>query len=375
MDSYKIVLSDCHLSAGRIYEGQLNPHEDFHFDEEMAQLFEHFSVGKYGVDAQGRPVEVELILAGDYLDPLNVPVDGEFEDSITESVALRKVEAILQGHPRVWRAIREFAARPGKRVTYLIGNHDADLFFEKVRARITREWDPQGRYPSPVVNLVADTDRLSYPKYGLEIRHGNQFEAGSVLNFQKPLLTEHLEEPVLNMPWSSFFVLKIINRLKWEREYLDKIRPVKLFVLFGIVVDPLFTFRFVGLSLFYFFQTRFVYSPMRRATWKVTYQILRQESGHVFLDLEREVREVLDERKDLKTLILGHTHRPLDKVWPDGKQYINTGTWTKMVNLDLRDLGKQVRRTFAFVHVRGEEARCELRNWVGESGPHQIFDR
>jgi UDP-2,3-diacylglucosamine pyrophosphatase LpxH len=146
-------------------------------------------------------------------------------------------------------------------------------------------------------------------------------------------------------------------------------------VLFGIVVDPLFTFRFVGLSLFYFFQTRFVYSPMRRATWKVTYQILRQESGHVFLDLEREVREVLDERKDLKTLILGHTHRPLDKVWPDGKQYINTGTWTKMVNLDLRDLGKQVRRTFAFVHVRGEEARCELRNWVGESGPHQIFDR
>jgi UDP-2,3-diacylglucosamine pyrophosphatase LpxH len=375
IESYKIVVSDCHLSAGRIFEGGLNPHEDFHFDDEMAQLFDHFCSGKYGWDASGRPIEVELVLAGDYLDPLNVPVEGEFEDSITESVALKKIEAILQGHPRVWRAIRDFASRPGKRVTYLIGNHDADLFFEKVRERITREWDPEGRYPSPAVRLVADTDRLTYPELGLEIRHGNQFEAGSVLNFQKPLLTEHLEEPVLNMPWSSFFVLKIINRLKWEREYLDKIRPVKVFVLFGMIVDPFFTIRFVFLSLFYFFQTRFVYSPVRRATWGVTYQILKQESGHVFLDLEKEAREVLSERKDLKTLIMGHTHRPMDRVWPDGKQYINTGTWTKMVNLDLRGLGQQVRRTFAYVQVKGGSVRCELRNWVGESGPHQIFDR
>jgi len=374
-DSYKVVVSDCHLSAGRIFEGRLNPHEDFHFDEEMAALFEHFCVGKYGRHPDGTPVEVELVLAGDYLDPLNVPVEGEFEDNITESVALRKVEAILAGHPRVWKAIRTFAAQPGKRVTYLIGNHDADLFFPKVRARITREWDPEGREESPVVRLVADTDRLSYPECGLEIRHGNQFEAGSVLNFEKPLLTEHLDEPVLNMPWSSFFVLKIINRLKWEREYLDKIRPVKLFVLVGILIDPLFTLRFTVLSLFYFFQTRFIYSPMRRATWKVTAQILKQESAHVFQDLEREAREILTERRDLKTLIFGHTHRPMDKVWPDGKQYINTGTWTKMVNLDLRGLGQQVRRTFAFVHIQGQNLRCELRNWVGESGPHQFFDR
>ncbi len=366
-----IVVSDCHLSAGRVHEGRLNPHEDFHFDEEMADLVEFFSRGKYGSGPDG-PVEVELILAGDYLDFLNVPVDGEFEDAITESLSLKKLEAILAGHPRVFEAFRKFASLPGKTITYLIGNHDADLFFPAVQERITRAWDPEGRFPSPKVRVVADRDRLNFPG-GVEIRHGNQLEAGSILNFERPLLTAHLSEPVLNIPWSSFYVLKIVNRLKWEREFLDKVRPVKVYVLFGLLVDPLFTLRFVFLSLFYFVQTRFIYSPKRRASLKVTGEILKQESK-VFLDLEAEARQILEEREDLQTLIFGHTHRPMNKIYPDGKQYINTGTWTKMINLDWRGLGQQVRRTFAFVHIQDGKARCELRTWVGEHGPHQLFD-
>jgi UDP-2,3-diacylglucosamine pyrophosphatase LpxH len=102
-------------------------------------------------------------------------------------------------------------------------------------------------------------------------------------------------------------------------------------------------------------------------------EILRQET-RLFLDLEREARQILEERRDLKTLIFGHTHRPMNKVYPDGKQYINTGTWTKMVHLDWRGLGQQVRRTFALIHFKEGEARCELRQWVGEHSPHAVFD-
>ena len=47
-DKFKLVISDCHLSAGHVFEGKNNPHEDFHFDEEMGDLFRHFSTGKYG---------------------------------------------------------------------------------------------------------------------------------------------------------------------------------------------------------------------------------------------------------------------------------------------------------------------------------------
>lgn len=371
VDKVKIVISDCHLSAGRFFEGHLNPHEDFYFDEEMIDLFEYFSNGPYGEGPDG-PVDVELIINGDYFDYLNVPYLGEFEDAITEEIALYKTEAVIAGHPKVMAALRKFASLPGKKITYLIGNHDADLFFEKVRERITREWDPEGKYPSEKVELIADRDRIYYPE-GVEIRHGNQFEAGNILNFDKPILTDYLEQPVLNIPWGSFYVLKIINRLKWEREYIDKVRPVKVFVLFGLLLDPWFTLKFCFLSAFYFLKTRFTWSPKRRSKLKVTLDILKEETK-LFRDLEGEARQLLDERGDVQTVIFGHTHRPMNKIYPDGKQYINTGTWTKMINLDWRGLGSQFRRTFAVIQIKDGVARCDLRQWVGEHSPHQVFD-
>src|SRR5579884_2996391 len=96
MEKFTIVISDCHLSAGRFFEGHLNPHEDFVFDDEMCDFFEHFSTGKYGDG-----VEVELFINGDFSDFLNVPYQGEFEDAITEPIALYKTEAIIAGHSKV----------------------------------------------------------------------------------------------------------------------------------------------------------------------------------------------------------------------------------------------------------------------------------
>jgi UDP-2,3-diacylglucosamine pyrophosphatase LpxH len=373
VDQFKIVISDCHLSAGRFYEGHLNPHEDFYFDDEMCAMFEHFSTGEYGTRPDGGAVEVELFINGDFLDFLNVPIQGEFEDAITEQASLRKCEAIIKGHPKVMAALKRFAGLPGKRITYMVGNHDADLFFEKVRERVTREWDPAGTYPSEKVRLVADRDHVTLAP-GVEIHHGNQFEAQHVLNFDKPVLDSHLDEPVLNIPWGSFYVLKIINRLKWERDFLDKVRPIRAYLFMGLFFDTLFTLKFAFLSSYYFLKTRFVYSPKRRAAFRVTLKILLQEA-RMWTNLESEARELLDHRNDVKTIIFGHTHHPMNKVYPDGKQYINTGTWTKMINLDWRSLGQQFRLTFAHVRVPGDgtPAQCDLRHWVGPHSPHRAF--
>lgn len=371
LDRAVVVISDCHLSAGRIFEGRLNPHEDFYFDHEMVEFLQYFSSGKYGVRSTGEPVEVELVINGDFFDFLNVPYLGEFEEVITEEVATYKTEKIIEGHPLVMEALKSFAAHPGKTIKYLIGNHDADLFFPKVQEMITRRWDPDGGYPSQKVVIVADRDRLHYPG-GVEIHHGNQFEAVHVLNFQKPLLTHSLAEPVLNIPWGSFFVLKIINRLRHERDYLDKIRPIKAFVLFGLVFDPIFTLKFCFFCAFYFLKTRFVYNPARRSSLRVTADILRQETDFL-LDLEKQARKHLDSNEDLQTVIFGHTHKPMNRIFPDGKQYINTGTWTKMVNLDFRNLGQQYCLTFALVQYIQGKPQCDLRHWVGEAHPHRTF--
>lgn len=372
LEKFKIVISDCHLSAGRFHEGRLNAHEDFNFDDEMCNFFDYFSTGLYGEVEYGH-VDVELFINGDYLDFLNVPIHGEFEDVITEELSLHKLEAIIAGHPKVMAALKRFASRPNKRITYLIGNHDADLFFPKIRERIIREWDPEGQFPSHKVTLIADQDRVKY-EGGVEIHHGNQFEAVHVLNFEKPLLTTFLDRPVLNIPWGSFYVLKIVNRLKWEREFIDKVRPIKAFVLFGMILDPWFTIKFVFLSSFYFLKTRFIYSPKRRSSLKVTAQILQQETDFL-LDLEKQARKLLDQEQDTQTVIFGHTHKPMDKIYPDGKQYINTGTWTKMINLDWRNIGQQFCLTFAHVRILEGKSQCELRQWIGEHTPHRSFQK
>ena len=67
MDQVVVVISDCHLSAGRFYENKLNPHEDFNFDDELVDLVHHFSSGHYG-NRHGKEVPVDLFIAGDFLE-------------------------------------------------------------------------------------------------------------------------------------------------------------------------------------------------------------------------------------------------------------------------------------------------------------------
>ncbi len=369
-EQFKIVISDCHLSAGRFFEGKFNPHEDFFFDQEMIDFFEFFSTGPYGEGMQG-PVPVELIINGDYLDFLNVPYLGEFEEGITEEIALTKLEAIIAGHPRVMAALKKFASKPNKTIKYLIGNHDAELFFQKVRERITREWDPEGRFPSAKVEVIADRDRIRYPE-GLEIRHGNQFEASNQLDFKNPFIDLTNGIRVLNIPWGSIYVLKIINRMKWERRDLDKIRPLKVFAFFGLLFDPIFTMKFLLLSTFYFVRTRILSRSKSLFGFRHTLKMVFQERSF-FLDLEREAKDVLMQDPTMSTIIFGHTHLPMHRVFGNGKQYLNSGTWTKMIYMDWRFFGEPIRKTFVLVSLKNGEVKAELNQWTGFNNPYQPY--
>jgi len=369
-DQFKVIISDCHLSAGRFFEGKFNPHEDFHFDQEMVEFIEFFSTGTYGEGPAG-PVNVELVINGDFLDFLNVPYLGEFEEGITEEIALEKCEAILGAHPHVMAALRHFASKPNKKISYLIGNHDAELFFEKVRARITREWDPEGNYPSQKVKLIADQDRIRYEE-GLEIRHGNQFEASNQLDFKRPFMDLSNGSRVLNIPWGSIYVLKIINRMKWERSNLDKVRPLKVFAFFGMIFDPVFTMKFMLLSTFYFLRTRITNKSPALFGARKTLRMLSQERSF-FLDLENEARALLKEDPSLHTVVMGHTHLPMHRVYESGRQYLNSGTWTKMVYLDWRFIGEPFRKTFILVHIKDGEIKAELNQWMGVNNPYSAF--
>src|SRR6185312_6549304 len=71
----KLVISDFHLSRGKWLEnGRRNPLEDFHQDERFKEFLEYYSTGKY------KDYDVELIINGDFFDPLAVvPIPGPGE--------------------------------------------------------------------------------------------------------------------------------------------------------------------------------------------------------------------------------------------------------------------------------------------------------
>ncbi len=341
------MISDCHLSAGRIYEGISNVHEDFHFDQEMCDFLEHYG--------KNTTHHVELFINGDFLDFLNVAIDGEFEELVSEDLAVKKLELIFAGHPEVMDALRFFVAGEHRSIIYLVGNHDADLFFPRVREEICRRWGAD----APRIRVIADTDRVRYRE--VEIHHGNQFEAVHRLDFASPFRGRYLK-----LPWGSTYVLKIVNHLRWEREIIDKVRPVRAYVLIGMFLDTVFTTKFVFLSMYYFFKSRL-------ETWthvKSMFEILHQKLDF-FQDLETDARRLLDADASIRVIVFGHTHQPVQRFYPDGTQYLNTGTWTQMINLDWRSLGRQFSLSHVYLAFDKDEklVRSELRQWLGVSNP------
>ncbi len=356
-----------HLSSGMLVDGKENPYEEFYFDREFVEFLDFFSSGEYGDGC-----EVELILNGDVFDFLNIPIEGEFPDVITESLGVQKLQAIFDGHPEVVEAFQSFVAKPNKKIVYNVGNHDPEFFFPAVRKLFC---DTIGGKDAPrnKVWVNAETEFLEYPE-GVEIHHGHQFEAVHYMNYEKPFIRENIAEPILAIPWGTIYVLKIINRMKGERDWVDKVKPVKLMLLWGLFTDTFFMIKFFFLTSFYFLRTRFVYSPKRKATLRYTIKILREEVTP-FHGLEDDAREILDKKPHLHTIIFGHTHGAMQQRFPDGKTYINTGTWTRMVNLDLRHLGQSVALTFALIEYDEKgQARASLQEWHGQHSPHKVFN-
>lgn len=363
----KLVTSDMHLSAGRFIDGMLNPHEDFFFDQEFIEFMQYFSSGVYGDGC-----EVELILNGDVFDFLNVQIHDDFPDVVTTDVAVEKLHKIFAGHPEVTEAMQAFVAKPGKRIVYNVGNHDMDFFFPAVREEFCKVIGGAG-WNKEKVWVNTETEFLEYPE-GIQIHHGNQFEAVHKTNYEQPFITENVPEPILYMPWGSVYVIKLINRLKIERDYIDKVKPAKAFVLYGLLTDPIFTIRFLLLSLFYFLNTRFIYNPRRRATIRNTLSIMKQEITP-FYGLEDDAREIMEKFPNVHTVIIGHTHGPMQRFYGDGRTYINTGTWTRMINLDLRNLGQSTKLTFALVQYdENGRPQARLQEWMGHHTPHRSFN-
>jgi UDP-2,3-diacylglucosamine pyrophosphatase LpxH len=348
MRKLKVVVSDFHIGKGHILpDGSINTLEEFYYDEKFAEFLEYYSKGDY------EGADVEVIINGDFLNLLQTDYKGHHTTVITESIDYYKIVQIVDGHPLVFDALRQFVAKPHKRITYIVGNHDQGMLWSRIR-----------EYLDEVCGARINYKNIVYFFDGVHVEHGHQHEAANRINPKKFFLKQDLPEPVLNLPWASHFFVNFVLRVKQEMPHVDKVRPFHLFIRWGLINEFLFTVKTVLRLLWYLITTGLRRDRRREFSLKTNLQIAKESA--VYPDLEVSAHKILmDDR--VHTVIFGHTHVYMYRQWGKNKEYLNTGTWTELTSLDIASLGKITKLTYALIEypAEGGRPRARLKEWRG----------
>ena len=144
-----VVLSDLHIGAGRLAEGNLL--EDFSSDAAFAALLKDIAGES---ELASRPAQ--LILNGDLCEFPQVPARDIFsprqiygpEDyrDMSQAASLQKLRLILAGHPDFFTALRAWLKSDEPRRTLVItkGNHDPQWQWPAVQDALRKALDAEG---------------------------------------------------------------------------------------------------------------------------------------------------------------------------------------------------------------------------------------
>ncbi len=358
-----LVISDVHLGAGRMVDGHKNFLEDFYLDQELVDFLKFYSTKEYANR------EVEVVINGDFFDFLAVPYIKFFDDEYwSEEAAVEKLKLILEAHFEVIEAINQFLMIKKKKIVLLVGNHDAELILPAVQRLLLSYIDEkvQERF------VILDDPTVAYiPEAGIHIKHGHEYELAHF--FTKDNIIHDSEgKNYFLPPWGSYYVTRVINKFKQERGHVNAIRPIKMFIINGLIYDTLFTLRFLFATIYYFAMIRFIYFFKQEKNLKRLLEYAKKELD-LFNDYESLTRDYMQEQDDLRVLILGHTHQPVFRQFADGSYFINSGTWTFMHHLDFsrgqEGLPSYVQVDFAKETKSGEREILDisLQLWRGQN--------
>jgi len=348
-EKLKLVVSDFHLGRGPyLPDGRRNYLEDFFSDRQFCEFLEHYHKGRY------KGAEVELIINGDFFDHLQVDPD-EFDPTyVNERVALARTNAIIDGHPEVFEALKEFCNVPRHSITFIIGNHDIGLFFPLVRKRVE---ELIGERCKVLVEPIYCTD-------GLCVEHGNGWTVENWIDYKKPLVEGRDGEMIVDLPWGSLFQVHYLNKVKRERPYISRVYPFKHYLIWGLMHDTWFSLKAFFTMLGYFFKAMLRIGENRQFTSRHTLRVIRQFSFP--MNLRRAAKLILDANPNCQCVVLGHGHKALQRQFVDGREYINTGLWNEMISLDIGTMGRYLRFTFAEIEYdKSGLPHSKLREWHG----------
>ncbi len=346
----KVIVSDFHLGKGNVLpDGSQNLLEDFTADRQFIDFLDYYMTGNY------KRCEVELILNGDFFNLLQVDYRDKFTDFITESDALHKTMRILHGHEALFDKLSEFSKEPHHSVTFMLGNHDPGLLWEGVQETLRLRLGGQVRFKME-----------AYYFDGVHVEHGNQYLTDNRYDRKHYFLSEGLPEPIINLPWGSFFIIHYLNEIKKERPYIDKVYPFRLYQRWALIHEPLFALKSMFWVAAWFLKFLFIPNPARKISFRRVVGILTETTVHP--KLHKEAKRILLTHRDCHIVVFGHTHQAAYKCFAAGKEYFNTGTWNEKISLDIGSLGRTLRLTYVTIEYdKQNRPHGTLKEWKGHS--------
>lgn len=228
------VASDLHLAEGLDQRTRRYARlEGFFYDQEFAAFLKACLA-----DAAGAPAI--LVLNGDVFDflscvrtpspperrELGFDISGferKYGLASSEQKAVWKLEQILGGHPGFFQALVDWIAA-GQRLVMIRGNHDLELFWPAVQARLREHFGARaaamagGPTAAELAERFVMLDWFYYEPGRIFVEHGHQYEESNcVPNLLHPVLPSSPtsgREPVLDYPSGSWFLQIVFNRLR-----------------------------------------------------------------------------------------------------------------------------------------------------------------
>jgi UDP-2,3-diacylglucosamine pyrophosphatase LpxH len=346
-DTLVVFVSDSHIGGD---EGR----DIFESPDHLARLFD---------DVGAHPGPVELVLGGDFFDFLRMGRIANGTNRAAMTLARPEYQAMFA-------ALARFAAGENHRVTYLPGNHDAELWWNPaIRAELERHGLVHAFALSYSAAFAAQPNRLIY------CEHGNEFDPDNAIHdYNDPLdtpLGEHIvTEIVPRLPGGGWIAealqLKEIERVfplgvipEWVAGRLFYALVTQAFVL---LLLPLLV-AYVGFEMISFAMGEGV-RAINALFVKIAYDILllvavfsvffllaRRIANRAIKTSPRRIPEAEQIRQRLEggvapplagkmdgeiaVFVYGHTHAPdlVEFASPQGKRgvIVNSGCWLRQL--------------------------------------------
>lgn len=348
-----LVVSDLHLGKGKFLQnGQFNILEDFFEDDRFFEFCDYFSTDKYYLE------KICLVLNGDILNLIQIDVKGVFTHVIDEQMTISQIEDVAKGHPRFIKGLKKFLKTPNKEVVYVIGNHDSGMAFNGAQKKFNEIVDGEIHFCH------------TFKRHGVHIEHGHRFEAINTVPMAHFFLRGPQGKQILNFPWGSLFCINVLPKLKKERPYIDKVRPMSAYIKWCLFHDTTFFWKILVTCLKYVFTTSGDYFTKQNKNFKTTLNILKQIT--IYPRYEKMARRILKRDQSTHTVIMGHTHLQEWRRFPEGRYYFNTGTWNAIPSIDAGMHQDSRVLTFCAIDVQEEGNQlvyATVNEWKGQWKP------